>query len=62
VCFIPVASAVDLAAPSDPYAPVEDMEASSSGLHAFQVASQKEGHTLLTSDLCTWLTGQFEQF
>ena len=62
MCFIPVASAVDLADPSDPYAPVEDMEASSSGLHAFQVASQNEGHTLLTSDLCTWLTEQFEQF
>jgi hypothetical protein len=59
VCFIPVASAVDLADPSDPYAPVDDMDASSSGLDEFKVASQNEGHTLLTSDLCTWLTERF---
>ncbi len=59
VCFVPVASAVDLADPSDPYAPVDGMDAGSSGLHEFKVASRNEGHTLMTSRLCTWLTEQF---
>jgi hypothetical protein len=57
VCFVPVASAVDLAEPSDPFAPI-DPEAAG-GLHAFKVASQNEGHTLLTAELCDWLTAQF---
>lgn len=59
VCFVPVASAVDLADPSDPYAPVNDTDPSSSGLHAFKTATQNEGHTLLSSELCTWLTEEF---
>jgi hypothetical protein len=57
VCFVPVASAVDLAEPSDPFAPIDPDGAG--GLHAFKVASQNEGHTLLTQELCDWLTGQF---
>ena len=51
------ASAVDLAEPSDPFAPIDPDGAS--GLHAFKVASQNEGHTLLTQELCDWLTEQF---
>jgi hypothetical protein len=57
VCFVPVASAVDLAEPSDPFAPIDPDGAR--GLHAFKVASQNEGHTLLTQELCDWLTNQF---
>ena len=57
VCFVPVASAVDLAEPSDPFAPIDPEGAG--GLHAFKVASQNEGHTLLTQELCDWLTAQF---
>ncbi|MDX6707452.1 MAG: hypothetical protein QOI48_3298 [Solirubrobacteraceae bacterium] len=57
VCFVPVASAVDLADPSDPFAPIGPDGAS--GLHAFKVASQNEGHTLLTQELCDWLTERF---
>ncbi len=59
VCFVPVASAVDLADPSDPYAPVNDMSPENSGLDEYEGASHNEGHTLLTSELCTWLTEQF---
>jgi len=59
VCFVPVASAVDLADPSDPFAPVNEMNKDESGLHEFKVASQNEGHTLLTKELCDWLTEQF---
>jgi hypothetical protein len=61
VCFVPVASAVDLADPSDPFAPVNDMDGGESGLHAFKVASQNEGHTLLTQELCDWLTDEFDR-
>jgi hypothetical protein len=57
VCFVPVASAVDLAEPTDPFAPIDPGAAG--GLHAFKVASQNEGHTLLTRELCDWLTNQF---
>jgi hypothetical protein len=57
VCFVPVASAVDLAEPSDPFAPIDPDGAG--GLHAFKVASQNEGHSLLTQELCGWLTEQF---
>jgi hypothetical protein len=57
VCFVPVASGVDLAEPSDPFAPIDSDAAG--GLHAFKVASQNEGHTLLTQELCDGLTGQF---
>jgi hypothetical protein len=60
VCFVPVASAVDLADPSDPYAPVDDVDPRTSGLDAFKVATHNEQHTLLTSELCTWLTEQFD--
>jgi hypothetical protein len=59
VCFVPVASAVDVADPSDPYEPVDPDAAS--GLHAFKVASQNEGHTLLTAELCDWLSQQFDR-
>lgn len=59
VCFVPVASAVDLADPSDPFAPVNEMDNNASGLHEFKVASQNEGHTLLTQELCDWLTERF---
>ena len=59
VCFVPVASAVDLADPSDPFAPVNEMGKDESGLHEFKVASQNEGHTLLTRELCDWLTERF---
>jgi hypothetical protein len=59
VCFVPVASAVDLADPSDPYAPVNNMEPNDSGLDEFKVASDNEGHTLLTKELCDWLTERF---
>jgi hypothetical protein len=59
VCFVPVASAVDLADPSDPYAPINEMNRDGSGLQEFKIASQNEGHTLLTSELCTWLTERF---
>jgi hypothetical protein len=30
-----------------------------SGLNEYKVASQNEGHTLLTSELCSWLTERF---
>jgi hypothetical protein len=59
VCFVPVASAVDLADPSDPFAPVDNMNADASGLDDFKVASQNEGHTLITEQLCDWLTERF---
>jgi hypothetical protein len=61
VCFVPVASAVDLADPSEPFAPVNDMDEGASGLHEFKVASQNEGHTLLTQELCDWLTDEFDR-
>jgi hypothetical protein len=59
VCFVPVASAVDLAEPTDPFAPIDADGAS--GLHEFKVASQNEGHTLLTQELCDWLTDEFDR-
>jgi len=59
VCFVPVASAVDLADPSNPFAPVNGMDAAASGLTEFKVASQNEGHTLITKELCDWLTERF---
>ena len=59
VCFVPAASAVDLADPSDPYTPVNTLDPSTSQLHEFKVAAQNERHTLLTDDLCTWLTERF---
>lgn len=61
VCFVPVASAVDLADPSDPFVPVNDMDANDSALTDYKVASQNEGHTLLTAELCTWLTEKFDE-
>ncbi|HEV7804947.1 MAG TPA: hypothetical protein VGO80_03955 [Solirubrobacteraceae bacterium] len=59
VCFVPVASAIDLADPSAPNDPVNDSSPDDSGLHDYKVASQNEPHTLLTSELCDWLTKQF---
>jgi hypothetical protein len=59
VCFVPVASAVDLADPSRPYEPVSGMDPDGGGLTEIRVAGRNEGHTLLTSDLCTWLTERF---
>jgi hypothetical protein len=59
VCFVPVASAVDLADPSNPFAPVNGMDAATGGLTEFKVASQNEGHTLITKELCDWLTERF---
>jgi hypothetical protein len=59
VCFVPAASAVDLADPSDPYAPVEDMDPDTSGVDAFKVASDNESHTRMTAHLCDWLTERF---
>ena len=59
VCFVPVASAVDLADPGDPYAPVDGLDPETSGLSEFRVASRNERHTLLTDELCTWLTDRF---
>jgi hypothetical protein len=59
VCFVPVASAVDLADPSDPYIPVNDMDKDAGGLEQFKVASQNEGHTLITQELCDWLDKHF---
>ncbi len=61
VCFVPVASAVDLAEPSTPYEPVNAMDKAASGLDDFKVASQNEGHTLLTGELCDWLTEEFDR-
>jgi hypothetical protein len=59
VCFVPVASAVDVADPSAPYDAVNEMNPDFSGLNEYKVASQNEGHTLLTSELCSWLTERF---
>jgi len=59
VCFVPVASAVDLGDPSDPFASVNGMNPDDSGLDEYKVASQNEAHTLLTKELCTWLTERF---
>ena len=50
---MPVASAVDLADPGEPLEPVEPDP--TSGLDEFKVASQNEGHTLITGELCDWL-------
>jgi hypothetical protein len=58
VCFVPVASAVDLAEPSDPFKPIDEI-VGESFLHEYKVASQNERHTLLTQELCDWLTEQF---
>lgn len=59
VCFVPVASAVDLADPSDPFAPVDAMDPEGSGVDEFKVASQNGRHTLMTQELCDWLTQRF---
>ncbi len=49
---MPVASAVDVADPSDPYEPVPDpADAGGSALDSYKVASQNEGHTLMTAEL-----------
>jgi hypothetical protein len=61
VCFVPVASAVDLADPSAPYEPVNGMDKGDSGLNDFKVASNNEAHTLLTEELCDWLSAQFDE-
>jgi hypothetical protein len=39
VCFVPVASAVDLADPSDPFAPVDNMNADARGLDDFALTN-----------------------
>ena len=63
VCFVPTASAVDLADPSNPFAPVDDMDSASSGLDAYMVATDTNPaqwrHTLFTKELCDWLTERF---
>ena len=59
VCFVPTASAVDLADPSDPFAPVNDMDPAASGVDRFLVAADNEPHTRFTTDLCNWLTAEF---
>jgi hypothetical protein len=59
VCFVAVASAVDFADPSNPLTPVNEMDPDTSGLHEFKVAWDDESHTLLTKELCDWLTERF---
>ena len=59
VCFVPTASAVDLADPSDPFAPVNDKDPGASGLDEFRVAEENGPHTRFTAELCDWLTGEF---
>lgn len=60
VCFVPVASAVALTEPSAPYEPIPE-QSDASGLDAYKVASQNERHTLLTEELCDWLTEEFDR-
>jgi hypothetical protein len=63
VCFVPTASAVDLADPSDPFTPVDDLDQGSSGLQEYMVATDTDPaqwrHTLFTKELCDWLTERF---
>lgn len=59
VCFVQVASAVDLADPSSPYELVDGIDRDRSGLDDLKGASQNERHTLLTAELCDRLTDRF---
>ncbi|WP_392671937.1 esterase/lipase family protein [Streptomyces sp. LN785] len=57
-CFVPAVSAVDIrdvATDQDLYAPIDDMSPGDSRLDDFKLASQNEGHTLVTEELCSWI-------
>ncbi|MDJ0345407.1 hypothetical protein QMK19_37760 [Streptomyces sp. H10-C2] len=60
-CFVPTASAVDLrdiATHDDLYTPVDSLPPEDSGLDDYKLASQNEGHTLMTEELGSWIIDQ----
>jgi pimeloyl-ACP methyl ester carboxylesterase len=60
VCFVPAVSAVAIRdlGQDDVYADISSLPASESELDEFLCASQNEGHTLITEELCTWILGR----
>jgi hypothetical protein len=57
-CFVPAGSAVDMLDPDSNeslYANISELDPSESSLDEFRCASQNEGHTRITEELCTWL-------
>ncbi|MFE6159872.1 esterase/lipase family protein [Streptomyces sp. NPDC056486] len=57
-CFVPTVSAValrDIDTHDKLYSPVTASAAEDSELDEFLCASQNEGHTLVTEELCTWI-------
>ncbi|MFG2627985.1 hypothetical protein [Streptomyces sp. NPDC048473] len=57
-CFVPAVSAVDvgdLDTDEELYKDISALPPGASGLDEFKLASQNEGHTLVTEELCTWL-------
>lgn len=65
-CFVPTVSALDVAAPeTDATAPIPSSPPEGCGFDAYQFASsspdpERLAHTLLTKELCTWLTENLE--
>ncbi|MFG2559273.1 esterase/lipase family protein [Streptomyces sp. NPDC048496] len=57
-CFVPAVSAVairDVATDEDLYTPINGLSREGSELDDFKLASQNEGHTLVTEELCSWI-------
>lgn len=57
-CFVPAVSAVDLreiASRDDLYTPADGIPSGDSGLDEYKLASQNEGHTVMTEDLGSWI-------
>ncbi|KUL35110.1 hypothetical protein ADL22_28455 [Streptomyces sp. NRRL F-4489] len=57
-CFVPAVSAVAIREPdtaADLYAAIDELPPEESPLDEFVLASQNEGHTLITEELSTWL-------
>ncbi|MEV4456507.1 hypothetical protein [Microbispora sp. NPDC049633] len=57
-CFVPAVSAVairDIATNDDLYVNIHSLPPDASELDEFKLASQNEGHTAITEELCTWI-------
>ncbi|MFE0046981.1 esterase/lipase family protein [Streptomyces albireticuli] len=61
--FVPSVSATaikDVTTDADLYVPVDDLDASTSGLDEFRLASENQPHTLMTPELGGWIVEQIQ--
>jgi hypothetical protein len=56
-CFVPAISAVAIRdiGPDTLYADIDNIDPNESELDEFRLASQNEGHTRITEELCSWI-------